>query len=141
MGESEISDSVHARPEAVGLHMQIIPAQFDTIIIHQDRPNGPSNNKGMYLIDKTGHLTNHYIDVCIAQVCIVFQIPKQAILNVALSLGTSTHLAYVEWFSPLTAAPDLKHCMYKVTRLMKNGQRSTGVIHVDSIFGSVHLFP
>ena len=24
---------------------------------------------------------------------------------------------------------------------MKNGQRSAGVIRVDSIFGSVHLFP
>ena len=72
---------------------------------------------------------------------VVFQIPKRAILNVTPSLGTSTHLAYVEWFSPLTAAPDPKHHMYKVTRLMKNGRRSAGVIRVDSILGSMHLFP
>ena len=92
-GESEISDSVHAWPEAVGLHMQIIPARFDTIIVHQDWPNGPSNNKGMYLIDKTGYLTNHYTGVRIAQVHVVFQIPKWAILNVAPSLVLCPHVS------------------------------------------------
>ena len=52
--------------------------------------------------------------------CIMFQIPKQAILTIAPSLGASTHLAYVEQFLPLIAALDPKHHIYKVTRLIKN---------------------
>lgn len=42
-GESEISDSAHARPEAVDLHKQIIPARFDTVIVHQDSLRGQVN--------------------------------------------------------------------------------------------------
>ena len=94
-----------------------------------------------YIINKIGCVTNYYTGIRIAQVCVVFQIPRRAIPIVAPSLGTSPHLAYVEWFSPLASAPDLKHHMYKVTRSMKNGRRVAGVIHVDSILGSVHLFP
>jgi len=60
---------------------------------------------------------------------------------VAPSLDTSPYLAYVEWFSPLSAAPDRKHKMYKVTRSIQNGRRSASIIQVDSILGSVHLFP
>ena len=90
---------------------------------------------------KTGHLAKHYIGVRIAQVRVVFQIPRNAIHEVAPSLTTSPHLAYVEWFSPLAAAPDPKHRMYKVTRMKQNGCRSASIIRVDTILGSVHLFP
>jgi hypothetical protein len=51
------------------------------------------------------------------------------------------HLAYVEWFSPLSATRDNNHLMYKVSRLMQNGSRCASVIPVDSILSSVHLFP
>ena len=47
-GDSEISDSVLTQPKAVGQSMQIIPARFDTVVVHQDRPNGP-RNKGEYI--------------------------------------------------------------------------------------------
>lgn len=92
---------------------------------------------------KRRHLTNHYIGLRIAQVRVVFQLPKRAIREVAPSLetGTSPYLAYVEWFSPLAAAPDPKHHMYKVTRTTRNGRRCASVIRVDTILGSVHLFP
>jgi hypothetical protein len=90
---------------------------------------------------KTVYLTDHYAGVRIAQVRVVFQIPRRAIHDVAPSFDTSPHLAYVEWFSPLAAAPDPKHKMYKLTRATQNGRRSASIIQVDTILGSVHLFP
>ena len=39
-GESEISDSAHARPEGVDGRGWIIPARFDTIMVHQDGVHG-----------------------------------------------------------------------------------------------------
>ena len=77
----------------------------------------------------------------IAQVRVVFQIPRRAVHEVAPSLDVSPYLAYVEWFSPFAAAPDPKHQMYKVTRATKNGQRSASIVRVDALLGSVHLFP
>ncbi|KAN0124797.1 hypothetical protein V8E52_001349 [Russula decolorans] len=123
-GESEISDTVHARPEAVDTHSRVIPARFDTVVVHRDGLHG----KGLK-------------GVCIAQVRVVFQIPRKAVNEVAPSLDTSAHLAYVEWFSPFAAAPDPKHRMYKVTRMLRNGHRSASIIRVDTILSSVHLFP
>jgi hypothetical protein len=54
------------------------------------------------------------------------------------------HLAYVEWFSPLLASPDINNRMYKVTKLVHtnhDSRRSVAVIPVESILCSVHLFP
>ena len=54
------------------------------------------------------------------------------------------YLAYVEWFSPLSASPDVNNRMYKVTRLVhKNhdSRRSVAIVPVESIVCSVHLFP
>jgi len=82
----------------------------------------------------------YFTGVHIAQVHVAFQIPKRAIADVAPLLDTSPHLAYVEWFSPLTS-PDPKHKMYKVMRSTRNGWRSTSIIWVDTILGSIHLFP
>lgn len=51
------------------------------------------------------------------------------------------HLAYVEWFTPLPAAPDPKHGMYKVSRLPSNSNQHVEIIPVEAILGSIHLFP
>src|SRR5258708_24410853 len=37
--------------------------------------------------------------------------------------------------------PNPRHQMYKVSRSFLNGQRNAGIISVDSIICSVHLFP
>ncbi|KAH9033544.1 hypothetical protein EDB85DRAFT_1837590, partial [Lactarius pseudohatsudake] len=50
-------------------------------------------------------------------------------------------LAYVEWFSPIPATPDVNSLLYRVSRLTRNGRREASIIPVDSIFSSVHLFP
>jgi hypothetical protein len=38
-GQSEISDSAHAHPEVVGARSRVIPARFDTVVVHQDGVN------------------------------------------------------------------------------------------------------
>jgi len=49
LGESEISDTVYAQPEGVDTHSQIIPAHFDTIIVHQDNVRGQGNKSGSFI--------------------------------------------------------------------------------------------
>ncbi len=51
------------------------------------------------------------------------------------------HLAYVEWFSTMSTAPDPQHMMQKVSRLTRRGRRCVAVISAESILGSVHLIP
>ena len=77
------------------------------------------------------------------QVQVVFQIPHGVVHNIFLSsdITPPAHLTYIEWFSPLPAAPDPMHGMYKVSRLMRNKQQHASIIPVESILCSVHLFP
>ncbi|KAI9437037.1 hypothetical protein H4582DRAFT_2112014 [Lactarius indigo] len=69
---SAVVNAVHVQPEQIDAHRRSIPPWFDTIIQ-------------------------------IAQVCVVFQIPARSIPELLPSLATvlPTHLAYVEWFSPV----------------------------------------
>ena len=57
-GESEISDSAHARPEVRDSKSHVIPARFDTVVVHQDGQNR-QGLKGMPCMYQTGPLTNH----------------------------------------------------------------------------------
>ena len=57
-----------------------------------------------------------------AQVCVVFQVSSSVAKNIfRASDAPPTHLAYVQWFSPLSAVPDVNNGMYKITRLFKAG--------------------
>ena len=73
----------------------------------------------------------------------MFRIPSKVVHEVAPSLDTvpPTYLVYVEWFSPLSAAPDPKHLMYRVSRPIENERRSAAIIPLDRIVCSVHLIP
>ncbi|KAH9010197.1 hypothetical protein EDB83DRAFT_2508909 [Lactarius deliciosus] len=90
--------------------------------------------------------SNCYLGYRIAQVRVVFQLPNKAIPEVFPSLDTAanappTHLAYIEWFSPIPARPNANQLMYRVSRLMQNGHRRASIIPVSLIISSIHLFP
>jgi hypothetical protein len=142
--ELEIIDAIYARPEQKDTRGRIIPSRFDTVLV-QGRGQGSEGIKGMFgscacpdLINRHRH-TGHRI----AQVRIVFQIPRRYIEQVLVSTEASppTHLAYVEWFTPLPAMPEPKHLMYKVSRMMSRGYQCADIIPVESILRSVHLIP
>ncbi|KAN0103742.1 hypothetical protein V8E52_011679, partial [Russula decolorans] len=130
--ESDIVDAVYVRPEQTDPQGRTIPSRFDTILVRGKRDNIHGVN---------GHR--------IAQVRVVFEIPNKVVQEHQLfgssaSVASPKHLAYVEWFSPLSASPDVNNCMYKVTKLVhKNcdSRQSVAIIPIESILCSIHLFP
>ncbi|KAH9021194.1 hypothetical protein EDB85DRAFT_1872004, partial [Lactarius pseudohatsudake] len=118
-----IIDAVHVRPDQRDARGRTIPSRFDTVIC-----KGPSN---------------YFLGLQIAQVRVVFQLPNKVLSELfpSADIAPPTHLAYVEWFSPIPTTPDSNSGLYKVSRLTRNGRCLAGVIPVDSIYSSVHLLP
>ncbi|KAH8986015.1 hypothetical protein EDB92DRAFT_1802201 [Lactarius akahatsu] len=123
-----------------------IPSHFDTVLICNGSQNSTCGNNGQFRLYQRLNQSNCYLGYQIAQVRVVFQLPNKAIPEVFPSLDTAvtappTHLAYVEWFSPIPARPNANQLMYRVSRLMHNGHRRASIIPVSSIISSIHLFP
>jgi hypothetical protein len=144
---SEIVDAVHIRPEQKDSRGRIIPSRFDTVLVER---RGQDNTQGQWSKGKKSYcqstdlvVINLYSGCRIGQVRLVFQIPSKVHHQVFPLLDAlPIHLAYVEWFSSLSAAPDPKHLMHRVSRsLQTDGSRCAEVIPVDSILCSVHLIP
>ncbi|KAN0131258.1 hypothetical protein V8E53_010962 [Lactarius tabidus] len=127
-GHPEVMDSILVWPEQTDSHGCRIPLCFDTALVHsgsQDSMHGINGHR-------------------VVQVRVVFQLPKKAIPEVFPGLdedATPTHLAYVEWFSPIPSVPDANHQMHRVSQLVHNGRRCASIIPVNSIASSIHLFP
>jgi hypothetical protein len=51
------------------------------------------------------------------------------------------HLAYVEWFTPFRAEPEMSSKMYKVARSVRDTSRLASIIPVHAIEQSIHLIP
>ncbi|KAF8259154.1 hypothetical protein EI94DRAFT_1774000 [Lactarius quietus] len=118
---TDFCDGVIIRPKHIDTHACKVPSSNDTL-----RP---------YTNCCPGHR--------IAQVRVVFQIPNKVIPNVFPSSDTTipSHLAYVEWFSPLSSTPDENSLLYRVSRLIHRGHRRSAIIPVERIMCSVHLLP
>jgi hypothetical protein len=115
--------------------------RFDIVLVYNQQCNSIHEKKGEFPLYCWLHPTECYPGHWIAQVHVVFQIPKKVISTVFLSLTVSLpeHLAYVNWFSYVSRTHNSNHGMYGVSHLMQNGQWQASVIPVDSIFSSVHL--
>ena len=141
--EPDIVDAVFVRPEQKDTHGRIIPSRFDTVLVRgkEEGQIHGTNGKHTSYIGLT--LPNCYSGNRIAQVRVVFEIPHKVIQDLFPSpdMIPPTHLAYIEWFSPLSATPDPNHLMYRVSRLMHGGHHRAAIIPVESIICSVHLFP
>jgi hypothetical protein len=74
---------------------------------------------------------------------VVFQIPSSVVNDVFPfpAIAPASHLAYIEWFSPIPATPDPVNHMYRISRSVEDGERCASIIPVELISGSVHLFP
>ncbi|KAF8268600.1 hypothetical protein EI94DRAFT_1771512 [Lactarius quietus] len=111
---TDIVDGVVIWPEQKDACGQIVPGRFDTILVHGHR---------------------------IAQLRVVFQLPTKVIDNIFPGQSAPIHLAYMEWFMPLSTTQDPNYQLHRVTRLMHGGRWHAMVISVESILRSVHLFP
>ncbi|KAI0774121.1 hypothetical protein C8Q74DRAFT_1268270 [Fomes fomentarius] len=81
----------------------------------------------------------------VAQVWVVFKIPSKChpdLFPRPLLTAYPQHLAYVEWFTPLTVV-QAEHGLYKlkVTRALRYGACLESVVPVSQLERSCHLFP
>ncbi|KAH9175218.1 hypothetical protein EDB89DRAFT_2113355 [Lactarius sanguifluus] len=117
MPNPEVIDIVHVWPDQRDARGRTIPSHFDTVIICGRSQDSAHMNKGLR----------------IAQVRVVFQLPGKVLpqLFPSVDIALPTHLAYVEWFSPIPTMPDSNSRLYRVS----------SIIPVDNIYASVHLLP
>jgi hypothetical protein len=111
-------DALHIRPEVRNRRGDTNPGRFDTAL---------AKNGGRFRV---------------AQIRVVFQLPRSALSSVFLSSRPAppTDLAYVEWFTPFSS-PDESHGMYRVSRSLRNGRRLASIIPLADVCRSVQLFP
>ena len=140
---SEVIDAVHIRPDQKDTRGRPIPSRFDTVLVRGGPQAGVQGSNGKFNSYCCCNLINDPSDLRIAQVRVVFRLPNKAIPQVFPSPDTTppSHLAYVEWFTPIPTAPEHDSGLYKVSRMVRNGRHVASVIPVESILYSVHLFP
>jgi hypothetical protein len=120
-----VVDSIHAQPPRHDKHGNIIPARFDTALIHSN---------------PAGSLTNPR-ESEVGRIRCIFTLPR-AILDYwfADSTPPSTHFAYVDWYTPLTQ-PHPHHGLYRISPLVRDREQQSSIVPVNLIWQSVHLFP
>lgn len=83
-----------------------------------------------------------FVGFCVGQVRCIFSLPPAAVKMLFPAGFPHQHLAYIEWFTPFSRAPiDQNTKLFKISRLISNGERRVSVVPVSLILSSVHLFP
>ncbi|KAJ3007938.1 hypothetical protein NUW54_g3348 [Trametes sanguinea] len=122
-------DVAHVRPARVAKYGAAVAGRFDTVLVRA----GESVPERMTI---QGYR--------VGQVRLVFTIPQKAMDSLFVRLAPATrprHLAYVEWFMPSSPVAHPDHGLYKLTRLVRNGQRLSSIIPVEQIERTCHLLP
>ncbi|KAG2051023.1 hypothetical protein BDR06DRAFT_998344 [Suillus hirtellus] len=97
------------------------PKRFDMALVSSD---GIQASKALLTLNAA---------VCVAQVRVLFRLPRQ--------FGAySRPLAYVEWFTPFRE-PDESSGLRQISRSTRHLRRNSAVIHVDEIIRPCHLIP
>lgn len=82
------------------------------------------------------------VGLCVGQVRCIFTLPPKAVEHWFPAGFQHNHLAYVEWFTPFSRAQvDRNTKLFKISRLVTDGERRASIIPVSIIRSSVHLFP
>ncbi|CDO77773.1 hypothetical protein BN946_scf185041.g5 [Trametes cinnabarina] len=148
----ETVNSVHVHPHSSDLSGDVIvPTRSDTALIRvqtEAPPQPEPLSSGSAAPAWSGghrNLTVTLSDMRVAQVRVVFTLPDKALGQLFPGLPVSQrpphHLAYVEWFSRFTTAPDRNSRLYKVFRIVQDEQHIASILPVSLIERSVHLIP
>ncbi|KAF9037045.1 hypothetical protein BJ165DRAFT_1353776 [Panaeolus papilionaceus] len=120
-------DSIHVEPEHEDQYGKTIPGRFDTVLVRVKQES------------ESGDIP----DLPAAQVRCVFKLTEAGKRMLFPQGFPFHHLAYVEWFVPLSRAPrDPNNQLYKIRRLVdRDGRRKSSIIPIELIKSSIHLFP
>ncbi|KAG2002211.1 hypothetical protein CC2G_004422 [Coprinopsis cinerea AmutBmut pab1-1] len=119
------ADAVHARPASSDRRRRPIPARFDPAYIN----TGDGEVTGM-----DGYR--------VGRVRVIFSLPVKAqerLFNAGVQCPEL--LAYVEWYTPIPAAPDPNTLLYKISTMEEEGGHICSIIPLSDIRRSVHLYP
>ncbi|KAJ7212297.1 hypothetical protein GGX14DRAFT_534532 [Mycena pura] len=118
---SDSLDVIHIKPGYINKRGRAIAGQFDTALMN----------------DGTGaHLG--VMGYRVGQVRVVFTLSKSTLDYIFPNARLPKYLAYNEWFSNFSNAPQPNHGMYHINR---RPEHITSIIPVEKIRRSVHLYP
>ncbi|THV01199.1 hypothetical protein K435DRAFT_655869 [Dendrothele bispora CBS 962.96] len=119
----ETLDSISARPRRIN-NKVVQASQFDAALI------------------KVRGNINDGANMRISHVRVIFSFGNTSLdLLFPPNINPPSHLAYVEWFTKLTATPDPYSGLHRVKRQMSSGLPAASIIPVEKIRRSAHLLP
>ena len=129
-------NSIHAYPARSKNGSITRASRFDTALVFLQKPgvNSAVNNQDLEQPAVTG--------MRVGQVRVIFSLPEsQSRILFPSGQFPPHHLAYIEWFSRFPSHTDPHLKLYKLSRVITNGERLASIVPVSLIQRSVHLFP